>query len=587
MARERDQVADKDTSRGYVPTEAERGMYQADYRLFTQLQIYRNVFAAQWEEAARLILPTSLNTFMYGSYNFPGQKKTEQQVDASGMLALTQFVAIADSLVTPKNQFWHGFKVSPDLMRDRAVRVFLGQLRDIVFDFRYRTIGNFEAQKTNNYQSLGAFGNSIMFVDAFDNRWNRGSYGLRYKAVPLGECFFGENHQGVVNTIVRWFRRTADQAREAFGEERLPGALCTALDQNSQTPFDFLHVVRPRDADDYDPQRLDYKGMPFTSRYYCIQGETLMAPESGFRKFPYAVSRYDQTPGEVYGRGPAQMVLPSLKTLNAQKRTFLKTGHRAADPVYLIGDDGLMSLDQRPGAINPGGVSSDGKELVKTLPVGNVQFTLEMMQEERSIIDNMFFTPLFKTLTDHPDMTATQVIELLNERGMLVAPTLGRQHSENIGNMVPREVDILQQMRLLPQMPPALREAGGLDLLQVEDTSPLAMAAKGNQLAGFNRWVSQLHEWASVTGDMSILDPVNFTTAVPDSGRIQSVREDWISTPQQIAGKEKNRAAAAQRQATNEAAPGQAALMNAQAKIQKLNPGMQQGAQPQPQPTLQ
>ncbi len=567
--------------KAYQPTDAERAMYQADWRLFTQLQIYRNVFAAQWEEAARLILPTSLNTFMYGSYNFPGQKKTEQQVDASGALALSQFVAIVDSLVTPKNQLWHGLKADPYVMKNRDVRLYFDQARDILFDYRYRPIGNFTGQNTNNWQSLGAFGNSTMFVDRLDSRWHGHVKALRYKSVPLGETFYGENHQGIVTTMVRWFRRTASQAAEVW-PERLPGQICTALDQNSQTPFDFLHVVAPRDEDEYDPQRLDEKGMPFVSRYYCVQGETLMQPESGFRVFPYAVSRYDQTPGEAYGRGPAQIVLPGLKTLNAQKRVFLKTGHQAADPVYLIGDDGLMGLDRRAGAINPGGVTLDGKELVKTLPVGNVQFTLEMMQEERSIIENTFFTPLFKTLTDHPDMTATQVIELMNERGMLIAPTLGRQHNEYVGGLVEREIDLLSSMGALPPMPPALKEARGE--YQITDTSPLAMAAKGNQLAGFNRWVSQLHEWASVSNDPSILDPVNFETAVPDSGRIQSVQEQWISTPQQIAAKQKNRAAAQQREAANQAAPGQAALLSAQAKIQKLNPGAQSAMQPQPQP---
>ena len=53
------------------------------------------------------------------------------------------------------------------------------------------------------------------------------------------------------------------------------------------------------------------------------------------------------------------MVLPALKTLNAEKRTFLKQGHRAGDPVLLTADDGiLMSPDLTPGAMNAGGMSA-------------------------------------------------------------------------------------------------------------------------------------------------------------------------------------------------------------------------------------
>ena len=71
-----------------------------------------------------------------------------------------------------------------------------------------------------------------------------------------------------------------------------------------------------------------------------------MHDEGGYRTFPYAVSRYDQAPREVYGRGPAQMVLPALKTLNAQKATSSRPGHRAVDPVLLTADDGVVGLAQ-------------------------------------------------------------------------------------------------------------------------------------------------------------------------------------------------------------------------------------------------
>ena len=51
---------------------------------------------------------------------------------------------------------------------------------------------------------------------------------------------------------------------------------------------------------------------------------------------------------------------------------------------------------------------------------------------DAAIIDDVFLVSLFKVLSEHPNMTATQVIELVNEKGMLVAPTLGRQHTEDL-----------------------------------------------------------------------------------------------------------------------------------------------------------
>jgi hypothetical protein len=101
---------------------------------------------------------------------------------------------------------------------------------------------------------------------SFDNRWHGGGKGLRYKAVPFGETFYGENHQGKVDRMIRWFRLTAYQAVQKWGIERLPEPLHAPLKENSQYGYIFLHCVKPRD-DDYDPEAIDSRSLPFTSYY--------------------------------------------------------------------------------------------------------------------------------------------------------------------------------------------------------------------------------------------------------------------------------------------------------------------------------
>ena len=532
-------------------------------REFSQKISERSTLAGHCEEVAQLILPTSRNTFFYQNYNTPGEKKTQQQVDATGALALHRFCAIADSLVTPRNMKWHGLEGDDYVMKDRASRLWFENTTSVLFKQRYDSNANFAAQNYNNWQSLGAFGNSTMYVDKFDARWAGGGRGLRYKSVPFGETYYGENHQGKVDRMIRWFRMTAYQAVQKFGIDWLPETLYAPLQQDSQTTFNFLHCVRPRE-NDFDPEALDQRSMKFSSYYLSIEGNCLMAPEGGYHKFPYSVSRYDQTPGEVYGRGPAMLVLPSLKTLNAQKITFLKGGHRAADPVLLMADDGVVGMDMRPGAQNKGGVTSDGKLLVHTLPVGDIQITIEMMQEERGIVDDVFLVSLFKVLSEHPNMTATQVIELVNEKGMLVAPTLGRQHTEYVGGLVERELDLLADMRMLQPMPPRLREAFGA--YEVTDTSPLSLAARAGEAAGFLRTVEQVRELVNITQDPSLLDPFDFDVATPAIARINKTPEGWMSDDQKIAAKRQNRANQQAAAAQVQAAPAQAALMSAAAK---------------------
>lgn len=551
-------------------------------QLWSQLQLWRNTFAAQWEEVAELILPTSRNTFYYGNFNWPGQKKTDRQVDATGMMALHRFAAICDSLLTPRNMTWHGLAASDEnINKDRDVRLWFEKATRILFKMRYAPIANFAAQNQNNYQSLGAFGTAGMFVDQAVTEDGKPLRALRYKSIPLGELFLMENHQGLINGFVRWFRLTADNAIDRFGEDAFKDtAIVAARGAKSQEPFNFLHVVRPRK--DFDPYRLDYKGKPFASYYVCI--ETLqIVEEGGYTSFPLAASRYDQTPGEVYGRSPAMMVLPALKTLNAEKRTFLKQGHRAADPVLLTSDDGLIDMNLTPGAINSGGVNSDGKALVQILPTGEIQVTKEMMDEEKSLISDAFLVSLFQILTETPTMSATEVIERTNEKGILLAPTVGRQQSEYLGPMIDRELDLLAQLGLLPPMPGLLREAHGeYDTVY---TSPLSRAARAQEAAGFLRTVESVKELVNITQDPSLLDPFDFDTAIPEMAEIQAVPVSWMSSDQAIAQKRKNRAQQQAKQQQVQAMPAQAAMMKAQAvQAQAGGPPLQNGQQQPGQP---
>ena len=548
---------------------------------FSQLQTWRNVFAAQWEEVAELIMPTSRNTFYYGNFNWPGVKKTDRQIDSTGMLANRRFAAICDSMLTPQNMRWHGLAADdPYVMKDRATRLWFEQATNILFKYRYDSRANFVGQNQNNYQSLGAFGNMTMLIDEFDFRLGGGP-GLRYKSVPLGETFYRENHQGLVDGIVRWFRLTADQMWKKWGDSgRFPPSAYSALNSKSQTLFNILHRIVPNT--DYDLDMLfGPRSKPYAS-YYVVMEDRLLVEEGGYRTFPYAVSRYEQFPGEVYGRGPAMMILPTLKTLNAQKRVFLKQGHRASDPVLLTTDDGIVDFSMVPGALNKGGMSADGHMLVGTLPTGNIQINKEMMDEERALINDANLITLFQILTESPQMTATEVIERTNEKGILIAPTMGRQQSEYIGTMIPRELDVLSSLRLLPPMPPRLREAKGA--YTIVHTSPLARAMRAQEAAGFMRTLESVKELVNITGDQSLLDPFEFDTAVPGIAEIQSVPESWMSSAQSIGQKRKNRAQAQAKQQQIQAMPAQAAMIKAQAVASKGQPqqvpGQEQGVQP-------
>jgi len=164
-------------------------------------------------------------------------------------------------------------------------------------------------------------------------------------------------------------------------------------------------------------------------------------------------------------------------------------------------------------------------------------------------------------------MTATEVLERTREKGILLAPTVGRQQDEYLGPLIEREVDVLLQLRLLPPPPPALVEANGE--YTIEYDSPMSRAARAEEAAGFARTLEQATNVVNVTQDPSLLDHFDFDTALPEIAEINGTPFRWMASPDKIAKRRQDRQNQIDTQTAIQAAPGAAALMKAGAAVQQ------------------
>lgn len=528
----------------------------------------------QWEQIARRILPQYVNSFSSaGSWvNNQGQPRTDEMVDATGALALPKFAAAMESMLTPRGSTWHRVRpIDKAVLRNRAAAAWYDTLNQRLFDYRYAFFANFASQMHEVYMGLGAFGSGCLYIDAL--KGPRGEKGTRYRNIHLGEVYFLENHQGIIDTAFRKFPLTARQAVQKFGKDNLPRDMAEkaekpeAQDQN----FWFIHCVRPRSETDpsYDPGRKDAKGMAYGSYYISITGNHL-CQEGGYNVFPYPISRYVVAPGEIYGRSPAMMVLPAIKTLNEQKKTVLKQGHRVVDPVLLAHDDGVLAgFSLKPGAVNYGGVNAEGRPLVHALPTGNLAVADKMMELERNTINDGFLVTLFQMVVeDRPQMTATEVLERARERGIMLSPTMGRQQSELLGPTIDREIDVLAEQGLIPDMPLIVKQMQGE--YKAEYDSPLSRAQRAESAAGFMNTVNYVRDIVAVTQDPTPLDNFDFDTAIPEIADIQAVPTTWMSGEDQVAAKRAARAQAMAEKQAVDAAPAMASVAKALPQL-KLN----------------
>ncbi len=161
-------------------------------------------FRRYWEEIAYYVIPAQA-TFLVQPTE--GLKRTERLFDSSPQMGCEHFSAAVEGLLTPRSQIWHDLAPEDDdLAEDKSCKEFMDRLRKQLFAMRYRAGANFASQTHENYLSLGAFGNMILFVDDAVNHphiLRRSGLGTLYRSIPMQEAVWSCDHTGRVDTLYR------------------------------------------------------------------------------------------------------------------------------------------------------------------------------------------------------------------------------------------------------------------------------------------------------------------------------------------------------------------------------------------------
>lgn len=460
----------------------------------------RTNWESHWLEIGQHLVPR------YQDFNqtlTPGQKRTEYIFDSAGPVAVERYAALIEAMISPRTQKWHRIRASNDeLNDDDSVKAYFDDVTNRMFKVRYGPRANFASQMHEAYVSVAAFGTGILEIEKSDQS------GIRYRARSLGECYIDENSGGIVDTLHRKFTLTSRQAAQKFGD-KLPAKIAAAVEKEPFREWMFLHCVKPNN--EYAPGAFGPRGFAYSSYYVSID-EKSVVEEGGYRTFPYAVFRLVTAPGEIYGRSPAMLALPDVKTLNQMVKTNMRVAHREAEPPILLMDDGILeALNTTPNAMNFGMMTPEGKPKAVPFQSGaKLPYGLDMEDRRRQMILSTFNLDMLQTLRDNPNMTATMAMELVNQRAILFGPEGARLQSEGHGPMVEREYQILDDARMLPDMPDELAQAGAG--YEIAYDSPLARAQRAEEAIALTRTLEIIGPLASV--DPKILQRFNGDEAV-------------------------------------------------------------------------
>jgi hypothetical protein len=502
-------------------------LVMADLRRQDLLEQERAPLDSLYRDAEQLCDPMSAGGFTQMQ---PGQARN-YNFDSTAMEGLDRFDAALGAISMPKTERWLGATVyDKELARVVPVQRWLEHYSDRVWDCIYAPLAAFGVASSEDRRALGSFGTGALWVDEKKGK------SLFFRALHMSTVWMDVDYRGQVDTVHRKFEITARQARQMFGEENLSPKMSEAYADSGKCDsqkFRVLQVVRPNE--DYDVDKLDYRGKAIASRYIAMDEKWLIR-RGGYFSMPIPISRNSTAPGQKYGSSPMFKVMGTAAGLNEIAKTILRAGHKAVDPALAYFDDGDISkLVTKPGGLNPGLVNDEGRLLVQPIPSGgDHNLGRDIQESERTVVKTAFLEDFFRILTDPGDRwTATQVLEMVAKQGVLVGPFADRYETEKVSVLVERVGDILMRAGQIAPMPPEMTEANAQPLIYMKN--PLARMARAGEAAGFTRWV-EIGVQAAGAGRPEALDRVNFDAGMLGVGEVLGVRPSWMLSDDELAG---------------------------------------------------
>ncbi|MFZ5704921.1 MAG: portal protein [Pseudomonadota bacterium] len=488
----------------------------------------RSNFETQWQNVAEHVLPRQADFQVGGYTRTQGMRRSTRIYDETAMLALDHGCAVFESYTMPRGARWQSLAPRDDaLLNNRRVRQWYELKTSELFALRSSAECGFAEQSHESVASLLAFGNQAITPELLRDKQGRFK-GLYYRSEHIGQLYVRENAWGRVDTIHRKFTLTVRQADQKWGEQAPECVKKAKRDNKLEEKQEFLHVIRPRA--DHDPDRWDARGKPIQSLYIAMRDKVIF-DEGGYRSMPTIYSRFEKSPTETYGRGPVMNVMPAILSTQEMVKDLVTMCELAAKPPLLATDDMLDQVIRYfAGGVTYGGLDYDKNPMLKPLLDGaDLAPAMAILDQARAVIKRALWEDLFQVRQEQKThVSATDILERASEKGVLLSP-LSRQETEWFDPMAAREIDLMWEMGLLDDMPPEVREAGGL--FQLTYDNPLRRAQMADQAAGFYRTLEGVTPLMQLKPELAdqFLAQYPFEKVLAGLGRINAVPAAWES----------------------------------------------------------
>jgi len=438
-----------------------------------------------WQELAQYTVPRKADITVKTT---AGEKRTRGLYDSVAPDSVQVLSAAIHGSVTSPVSLWTTFDFELEALREDEDSVAWMHASN---EKMYRRVqnSNFDSEIQEVYTEAVSMGTGTIFTDAVTVAKTRrnptGFGGFRYEALPIGTYVIAENEFGIVDTLMSMYTMSVRAARLKFGEAAIPERYTK---KKPDDQVEILHAVFPREN---VPARAGMgtaaKKLPWASYWIDKESRSLLR-ESGFHEFPYAVVRWTKQAREVWGRGPGEIALPDIRTLNEGVKLRLQGWSLAVRPPMEAKHRGIVGkISTQPAAVNY--VREMGN--LKPLDFG-AKFDVANFNEQqlRERIQAIFFTDKLQ-LPNKSIITATEAMQRVRMMQRILGPTLGRMDYELLRRIVQRQFALMLRAGEFDPIPEAVLQAAGEGAanLDIQFDGPLARAQRVQDLESMAEFI--------------------------------------------------------------------------------------------------
>lgn len=457
---------------------------------YNSLYNERASFVPVWTDIRNFLAPRTAR--------FPGeqQNRGERQdlniLDISPRLAVRTLAAGLQSGVTSPLRPW--FRLgTPDLEMQEfgPVKLWLHTVEDLMREVFSRS--NIYDRLKAIYGVMGTYGTAAIGIEEDEEDV------IRAIDFPMGSFMLATSKAGRVNTIYREPWLTCSQMIEKFAggdmkvaKEKLPRTVISNYDDgNYEFKYPMLHIIEPNQQFRASSQLSKYKKIASVWFDPSRTGNDAILMRSGYENMPAFAPRWDILGDDVYGYGCGELAIGSAKALQLMEKRKLQGIDKNVNPP--MNADASMRNQRTstlPGDTNYVSGLITGRPGFQ--PAYQVNPYLNELREEiqrvEMLIDEAFYKNLFLMISqvgDQPNITATQINTMREEKMLMLGPVLERLNDELLDPLIDRTFSIMQKRGMLPPPPEEIQGQP----LRVEYISVLAQAQKAMGIGNIERFV--------------------------------------------------------------------------------------------------